>query len=146
MSCSRCGTTFCLRDETGTAPVELVAIAFAFILLLWLGYGAVRVVAVRGDVDAAAWAAARAATGSYTPAAGSRQAQHVATSMLASDQSQRCQSINVVTSGSWSPGGQVTVTVDCQVALAEVTGVGFGSTRTFRSTATGAIEPIRGGR
>ena len=126
--------------------MELVAISLAFVLLLWLGYGAIRVVAVRGDVDAAAWAAARAATASYTAAAGSRQAQQIATGMLASDQSQRCQAVTVVSSGSWSPGGQVTVTVDCQVSLAEVTGVGFGSTKTFRSTASGTIESIRGGR
>ncbi len=134
-----------LSDDRGSAVVELPLIVVSFIMLLWLGYGGIRLVAVQGDVQAAAWAGARAASGSYSAAAGRLEARAVVDDMLASDQSQRCASVAVDTTGSWSPGGQVTVTVTCVVSLAEVTGVGFGASRTYRSTAIEQIESIRGG-
>lgn len=132
-------------DERGSAVVELPLIVVAFMLLLWLGYGGIRLVAVQGDVHAAAWAGARAASGSYSSTAGKLEARLVVDDMLASDQSQRCTSVAVSTTGSWSPGGQVSVTVTCVVSLAEVTGVGFPGARTYRSTAVEQIEAIRGG-
>ena len=133
------------RDETGSAVVELPLIVVVFMLLLWLGYGGIRLAAVRGDVQAAAWASARSASGSYSAAAGIAEARAVADDMLASHQSQRCSSVNVATTGSWSPGGQVSVTVTCVVSLSEVTGVGFGASRTYQATAVEQIEWIRGG-
>lgn len=133
-------------DDQGSAVVELPLIVVSFIMLLWLGYGGIRLVAVQGDVHAAAWAGARAASGSYSSTAGSLEARAVVDDMLASDQSQRCASTTVTTTGSWSPGGQVSVTVTCVVSLSEVTGVGFPGSRTYRSTAVERIEAIRGGR
>lgn len=132
-------------DDRGSAVVELPLIVVAFILLLWLGYGGIRLVTVQGDVQAAAWAGARAASGSYSAAAGISEASAVVDHMLASDESQRCASVGVTTTGSWSPGGQVSVTVTCVVSLSEVTGVGFPGSRTYRSTAVEGIESIRGG-
>lgn len=132
-------------DDRGSAVVELPLIVVSFVLLLWLGYGGIRLVAVQGDVHAAAWAGARAASGSYSSAAGTAEARIVVDDMLASDQSQRCASVGVSTTGSWSPGGQVSVTVTCVVSLSEVTGVGFPGSRTYRSTAVEQIESIRGG-
>lgn len=132
-------------DDRGSAVVELPLIVVSLILLLWLGYGGIRLVTVQGDVQAAAWAGARAASGSYSSAAGVLEARAVVDDMLASDQSQRCTSVGVSTTGSWSPGGQVSVTVTCVVSLSEVTGVGFPGSRTYRSTAVEQIESIRGG-
>ena len=77
-------------DDRGSAVVELPLIVVAFILLLWLGYGGIRLVTVQGDVQAAAWAGARAASGSYSAAAGISEASAVVDDMLASDESQRC--------------------------------------------------------
>ncbi len=132
-------------SDRGSTVVELPLMVVAFMVLLWFGYGGIRLVSVQGDVDAAAWAGARAASGSYSASAGAAQARGVASDMLASHPSQRCASIAVTTSGSWSPGGRVSVTVTCVVSLAEVTGVGFAGSRTFQSTAVEQIEAIRGG-
>lgn len=134
-----------LAADRGSTVVELPLTVVAFMILLWLGYGGIRLVSVQGDVHAAAWAAARAASGSYSASSGAGQAHAVASDMLASHQSQRCASVGVATSGSWSPGGQVSVTVTCVVSLAEVTGVGFAGSRTFQSTAVEQVEEIRGG-
>ena len=132
-------------EQQGSAVVELPLVVAAFMLVLWLGYGGIRLAAVQGDVQATAWAAARAASGSYSAAAGASEAKLVAHDMLASHQSQRCASVTVATTGSWSPGGQVTVTVTCVVSLADVTGVGFPGSRTYESTAVELIESVRGG-
>lgn len=132
--------------DRGSTVVELPILVVVFMVLLWLGYGGIRLTAVRGDVQAASWAAARAASGSYSAAAGAAEARLVANDMLASHQSQRCASVKVATTGSWSPGGQVSVTVTCVVSMAEVTGVGFAGTKSFRATASEQVEAVRGGQ
>ena len=40
-------------DDRGSAVVELPLVVVPFILLLWLGYGGIRLVTVQGDVQAA---------------------------------------------------------------------------------------------
>ena len=132
-------------SDRGSTVVELPLVAAAFVVLLLVGYGGIRLAAVSGDVSAAAWAGARAASASYSAAAGAGQAQAVATDMLASHASQRCSSVSVSTSGSWSPGGQVQVTVTCVVSLAEVSGVGFPGSKIISASAVDTIESIRGG-
>ena len=133
------------RGCRGAVVVELPLIVVTFALMLWLGYGAMRLVAVNGDVEAAAAAAARAASGSYSPGAGAAQASAVASDMLASDASQRCSSVSTSLGGSFAPGGQVSATVTCVVPLSEVTGVGFPGSKTYTATAVDVVEVVRGG-
>lgn len=125
--------------------MELVILLPIFLIAAFLGYGGMRMVAVNGDVDAAALAGARAATTAYSPAAGTGNADRVARAMLDSDAGQRCDSVSVGASGSWSPGGTVTVTVSCVVSMDDLGFGMFPGTKTYEATATDVVDTVRGG-
>ena len=132
------------RNDRGSAAVEA---AFAVVALLLVGLfivGALRVVGSRGDVDAAARSAARAAAAEYDPAAASTAAWGVASSVLA-DRGVACQRFDVVVGGDLTAGGIVTVDVTCTVSLADVVLAGFPGSRTVTGRGIEQVDVVRGG-
>ena len=132
------------RNDRGSAAVEA---AFAVVALLLVGLfivGALRVVGSRGDVDAAARSAARAAAAEYDPTAASTAAWGVASSVLA-DRGVACQRFYVVVGGDLNAGGIVTVDVTCTVSLADVVLAGFPGSRTVTGRGIEQVDVVRGG-
>lgn len=130
--------------DRGSAGVET---AIAVVALLSVGFfiiGALRVVGTRGDVDAAAHSAARAAAAEYDPTAASAAADNAAAVVLA-DRGVACQSLDVSVGGNFVPGGLVTVDVSCTVSLGDVVLAGFPGKRTVHGHGAEQIDIVRGG-
>lgn len=138
----RAGRTV-LCDDTGSSTVELVLVTP---LLVMLGLFVVlcgRLVAVQLDVDAAAHAAARAASLARTPAAATRDATAAARDTLAGRAS--CPQPTVtVDVGGFRPGGSVTVTLVCEVPLADLSLLSVGGHRAVTSRASAPVDTYRG--
>lgn len=137
-----------LRDDTGSSVVELLIFAgciFGFIGIIAVGG---RIAIASDTVQSAAAEAARAA--SISRSAGEAQtaaATGAAAIFTNSDLTCVTRTVNVDTSGFTLPVGTpatVTATVDCAVALADISLPGVPGSHTVTATMTSPIDTYRG--
>jgi Flp pilus assembly protein TadG len=135
-----------IRSERGdSGPLELVILIPALLLLFGLVVAFGRTTVAGTDVEHAARVGARAAASAQTSGGGRALAKEVVLDSLR-DAGMACAAgPSVAVAGSWTPGGQVSVTVSCTASLADVTRLGLPGSRTLRATATEVIDRTRGG-
>ena len=133
----------CLRDERGAVATELVLLTPLLIVLLLFVVALGRLAGARINVDGAAAQAARAASIATTPAEASAAAQQTATAALGSDHV-TCATLQVTTNTArFAPGGSVSVTVSCSVALSDLTGLRLPASEDVTSSAISVIDTYR---
>ncbi len=127
------------RSERGSMAVEIVLLTpvlMAFVILIVM-FG--RYVAVRGDVDATARDAARAASFENSlPAA--RQAA-AATVRASLDKETTCADIEV--NGPFEAGGEVTVVLHCRVSFDGLGLIGVPGSVAVEGSSTVPLDPYR---
>jgi Flp pilus assembly protein TadG len=125
--------------------VELVVIAPGLIgLLLLVGAGG-RVVEAQGHLDGAARDAARAASLAISPAQASQLALQAAQADLGTTSWCTARSIQALVTGFpvgqlAGPGGDVTVTVQCDVNMSPFTVLGFNPAMVFSGRAVAPLD------
>lgn len=140
---SAAGVGRALRDERGAVATELVLLTPLLIVMLLFVVALGRLAGARINVDGAAAQAARAASIATTPAQAAASAQQSATAALGSDHV-TCATLKVATdTARFAPGGSVTVTVTCAVALSDLTGLRLPATERVSSTAASVIDTYR---
>lgn len=142
-------TTTKIRQERGSVAIELAIIAPVVLLLILLVVAAGTVARATSTIDAAAFAAARAASISRTAGDARTQANDVAAATLSS-RGVSCapQSMSIDTGGFSAPVGTsaaVTVSLTCRVPLSRLVQLpGLPGSHTVTSTATSSIDSYRG--
>jgi Flp pilus assembly protein TadG len=132
------------HDDDGSAGVEAALAVVALLLVGCFLIGAMRVTNTGGDVNAAAWSAARAAAANYDPAAAEASARAITESVLA-DRGVACTDLGISVGGDLTAGGIVTVDVTCTVSLADVVLAGFPGERVVYAHAVEQVDVVRGG-
>lgn len=131
-----------MRRERGSAAVELVLVTPALVVLLLFVVFAGRLSSARADVDRAARDAARAASLARTPADAVSAAE--ATTRTALGQAVACARLDVSADVTdFSPGGTVTTSVTCTVALSDVAGLRVPGSTTLQSSFAERIDTFR---
>jgi Flp pilus assembly protein TadG len=132
------------RDERGMATAEMVLLTPLALVVLAFLVIAGRLSTTTADVTAASRDAARAASLAQTYELAITAAENTATASLA-QQDVTCR--NLAVSGgdaaTFVAGGEVTITVSCDVNLADVALPGIPGTRTVASTSTEVIDRFR---
>ena len=132
-----------LRDERGAVATELVLLTPLLILMLLFVVALGRLAGARINVDGAAAQAARAASIATTPGGATAAAQQAAAAALGSDHV-NCATLQIATdTARFAPGGSVTVTVTCAVALSDLSGLRLPVTESISSTAASVIDTYR---
>jgi Flp pilus assembly protein TadG len=136
------------RRLTGDRGSVFVELALGYVPIMVLTVVAVvavaRIVSAQMDVNSAASAAARQASLAYTPGAAVAGAEDAADAALTGRTlTCRPRTVNVY-AGSMAPGAQVSVTVDCAVALQDLFGVGMPGAMTVTGEATQPLDTYRG--
>ena len=140
---SAAGVGRALRDERGAVATELVLLTPLLILMLLFVVALGRLAGARIDVDGAAAQAARAASIATTPGGATAAAQQSVAAALGSDHV-TCATLQVATdTARFAPGGSVTVTVTCAVALSDLAGLRLPATEQVSSTAASVIDTYR---
>jgi hypothetical protein len=131
-------------DETGGAAVELVlATPFIVMLMLFVLFGG-RLTVATADVNAAARASARAASLARSPAAAATAAEDTARRELEAE-GVPCDSVQIETdTGSFAPGGSVSVVLRCELPLRDLGLLGLPSSRTVEARQVAVVDRYRG--
>lgn len=133
-----------LRAQDGAAAVELVLVTPLLVALLLFTAAGGRLAAAKGDIQAAAHDAARAATIARDPVTAAAAASQAAQDSLASGIAP-CASIDTsVDLTRFVPGGTVTVQVTCEALLADLGLLGLPGTRAVTGAATAPVDRFRG--
>jgi hypothetical protein len=131
------------REERGAAAVEMLLMApllMAFVLVVVAGG---RYTDSRGQVNDAAYAAARAASLESTIEAGQQAGREAAVDAL-DERGKACVNLEVSFAGTdFQPGGQVQVSVQCRADLRDVVGFGIPGSKWFSADAVVPIERYR---
>lgn len=123
--------------ERGSIAVETVLLAPVFLLFLMFLAGAGRLVQAQGEVNGAARDAARAASVQRDHAGAENAAAETARQTLDGS----CASSSSSLAGTeWAEGGQVIVTVICDLDLSFL---GFGASRRLTGDAVAPLETFR---
>jgi Flp pilus assembly protein TadG len=134
------------RDQRGGAALELVLLVPVLLLLLLLVVAGGRLVQARGDVDAMARDAARAASVARSPGEAVARAEAMVRERVGEGGVQ-CREPAVVTdTAAFRPGGIVSVAVTCNVDLAAVSALGIATSHALGAQATEVIDARRGVR
>lgn len=133
-----------LRAQDGAAAVELVLVTPLIVVLLLFTAAGGRLAAAKGDVQAAAVDAARAATIARDPVTATAVAGQAAQDSLASGIAPCASTDTSVDLARFVPGGTVTVQVTCQVLLADLGLLGLPGTRAVTGAATAPVDRFRG--
>ena len=136
------------RQERGSATIEAVILAPAFLLFIGLIIGAGRVAMAHQSVEAAAAEAARSASVARTAEQARAEATAGADHAL-TNQGVRCASLTVTvdTSGFSVPVGtpaKVTATISCVVSLAELSVPGIPGTVLVVASVGSPLDKYRG--
>jgi Flp pilus assembly protein TadG len=133
------GATTATDRGSVTVEMAVLALPLAVVMALFAVFS-FRLAGTRLDMNAAAAAAARAASMARTPQAAVHAATSAARADLA-DHAGSCNPLRVnVDTSAFQRGGQVTVTVTCQMSTAGLTGLGLPGTLTGSATATVVID------
>lgn len=134
------------RDQRGGASLELVLLVPVLLLLLLLVVNGGRLVQARGDVDAMARDAARAASVARSPSEATARAEAMVRERVGEGGVQ-CREPAVTTdTAAFRPGGVVSVAVTCHVDLAAVSALGIASSHALGAHATEVVDDRRGVR
>ncbi|SMX95247.1 hypothetical protein BSP109_02854 [Brevibacterium sp. Mu109] len=136
-----------VRDERGSAGVELLITATASVALVIVVVAVGRYVDGPAQANDAAYAAARAASLAPNQLQGVADGRQAAADALA-DRGKSCQNLSVSFAGSdFSPGGQVVAEVSCTVNLTDTGALGnqlgVSQHTEFRERAVVPIERFR---
>jgi Flp pilus assembly protein TadG len=131
------------RDEIGSLTVELVVITPVLLVMALMVIVFGRISEARQQVVEASRAAAEAAA--VQPNATSAQSGAADVAVLAGfSNSHTCVHALVTTDvNHFYPGGYVSVTVTCQVSLADLSVPGVPGTTTISASSTAPIDPYR---
>jgi Flp pilus assembly protein TadG len=133
-----------LDGERGSAATKLVLIAPILVALLLFVAVCGRLVMARGDVEAAARDAARAASTARDPATADASAQAAAAAAVGSGNAS-CERLAVdVDAGDWRPGGTVAVSVTCPLRLGDLALIHVPGVREVTGRATAPVDLYRG--
>jgi len=131
------------RGERGATAVELVMMASLLMGFIMSVVGAGRLVDARGQVNDAAYAAARAASLESNLDAAREAGTKAARESLA-DRGKACTTLTVSLAGTdFRTAGHVNAEVTCQADLGDVVGFGLPGTKSFTATAVVPIEQYR---
>lgn len=132
-----------IRDERGSAAIELTLLAPVLLVILLFVVGLGRMAHARQQVEAAAADSARAASLERNTALSSSAARRAAEASLG-DAGVSCTGLTVRTDlSSYEPGGRVVVTLGCRTRLRDVAMAGFPGSKTFTATSVVPIESWR---
>lgn len=130
--------------DRGSLTVELVIITPVAIALLCLVALVGRTASAREQVDEASRDAARAASIERDAATATAAAELAASTSLTTG-GFTCDSTRVsVDTSAFAPGGQVSVRVECDVALSDLGLIGVSGVRTVESEAVSVVDAYRG--
>lgn len=137
-------------SDRGSVSVEMAVLVLPIAAIMAMfAIFCTRLAAVRLDLNAAASAAARAASLARTLPAATTAANDAARSNLAGHD-RTCDPLLVtIDGGDFRRGGQIAVTVTCQMSTAGLTGLGLPGTLTGSATAHAVIDThraVNGGR
>jgi Flp pilus assembly protein TadG len=127
------------RGEAGSMAVELVLLAPVFVMFVLLVVAGGRYVTVRGDIEAAARDAARAASYERDPGSALDAARAVAGSSTRSDAS--C--APAAMTGDFAPGGTITVRLDCEVDLSGLGLIGLSGSTGIEARSSAPLDYYR---
>ena len=131
------------RRTGGAAALELALLAPVFLMLLDFAVLGGRLVESQSQVDDAAHAAARAASLQRTVTGATIAARTVVDDTLP-QRGAACNALDVqVDTAAFHPGGVVSVTVRCGVALSDLSWLPLPASRSIEGTATSAIDAYR---
>ncbi|MCW2885856.1 MAG: TadE family protein [Streptosporangiaceae bacterium] len=125
-------------DGTMTLEMALLTLIFVGFMMMLAGLG--RIVDVQSQIDGAARDAARAASVARNKDEVAGMAEQAAVASLGG--TSWCTNGPQVQADThaWGPGGQVTVTVGCNVGLGDVAWIGFPGTKTMAGKSTAPID------
>lgn len=132
--------------QAGNAALELVLLAFVFVLLLGLVIGIGRTVTARNAIALAAQDAARQASVAGSPASARVVAVSTARAALSADGLDCAPRVAMNLAGFNRPPGQpatVTATVSCTVGLADLAVPGLPGRVTLRASFTSPLDVYR---
>lgn len=131
------------RGDRGSMALELALLTPVLIAFMMLMAGVGRMVEAQGQVDGAARDAARAASVARSRGDATAFADRAAKGTLQTRD--WCQGGPKVSPdlSEWAPGGQVTVTVTCDVDLGGMTLIGLPGSKTMTGTATVPLDTFR---
>lgn len=133
-----------LRGDQGSVTTEVVIVTPIAIMLLCLVALVGRTATAREQVDEAARDAARSASLERDPSAAWWAAKDSATTSLTAG-GFGCASTSVdVDTSAFQPGGQVAVTVRCDIPLSDLGLLGLSGTRTVESRSVSVVDEYRG--
>lgn len=127
------------RGERGSMAVEMVLLApvlMGFVMLI-VAFG--RYVSVQGDIEAAARDAARAASLEISRGAAEGAARSTIAASL--DDQTTCSVIGV--GGSWAPGGDVVVRLQCSVSMSGLGLIGVPGRVSVDAESSVPLDPYR---
>lgn len=127
------------HDDTGSMAVEVVILVPMLVMIMVLVVAFGRYVTAEGDTQALTREAARAATLERDEVMAVAAAQAVATAMT--PDSLTCDPVTV--SGTFQPGGTVTVYVDCQVSWANLGLIGLSGSATVGAASSAPLDTYR---
>lgn len=132
-----------LRGDIGSVSTEMVIVAPIAIMLLCFVTLVGRTSSARDTVNSAARDAARAASLERNPINATAAATQSANTALAST-STRCASVSVDADvSSYGPGGQVAVTVTCDIKLSDLGLLGLSGTKAVSARAVEVIDQYK---
>ena len=134
------------EGERGTAVIfELLILAPLFMALVCLVLLFGRMLNAKSAVDGAARDGVRAASLARSPRAAAEAASTAVAGDLTGPQRTRCATWDVQTDTTrFAPGGQVVVTVTCQVHLGDLALLTVPGTKTIRASYPAPIDRFRG--
>ncbi len=131
------------RGEEGGVSVELVLLTPLLVLLLLFVVALGRLAGARLEVDGAAAQAARAASIARDPRTATALAKETATDALGSDHVTCAQLAVTTDTADFAPGGEVNVTVTCNVELGDLVGLRLPASESITSNSSSVIDTYR---
>jgi Flp pilus assembly protein TadG len=125
------------RDESGSMAVELALLAIPIVIILLLVTALGRFSDARNQINEAARDAARQASTYLSPVLATSQANQIASSELTG----ACARHNItVDTSDLHPGGQVTVSVVCDIPLDDLTLLKLPGTKTIDASSKSVVD------
>ncbi|MCO5999257.1 TadE family protein [Actinoallomurus rhizosphaericola] len=129
--------------DRGTMALEMAILTPLLVAFMMLMVGLGRIVEAHGQVDGAARDAARAASVARDRVSARSDAEQAAQATLSGSKRCRGGPRTEPDFRDWRPGGQVTVTVRCDIDLGGLSLIGLAASRTMVGTATAPLDTLR---
>ena len=133
------------HGDTGSAVTEAVLLIPMLVVVLLFVVFVGRVTSADQDVEAAARDGARAASRAGTTDAAVDDARQTVAATLGRDRIDCVQLVVDVDTTGFTRDGLVTVTVHCQVALGDLTGLRVPGSKTLTARSVEVVDRFRGG-